>query len=107
VKSRVGEICRDFWAQYHTCIILTRGSRPVWYAEAGGLEEYSFEPVSPVVNTVGSGDAFTAGLAAALGDGACLKDAVARGVWCGGRNARFFRIGVIDGPTEDNLSVQP
>jgi 1-phosphofructokinase/tagatose 6-phosphate kinase len=101
VKRRVAEICRDIWQKYHSQIVLTRGSKPVWFTEtesSGGgccLAEYAFEPAALVVNTTGSGDAFTAGLAAALGDGLSLRDAIAQGVRCGSLNAGFFRIGVI------------
>jgi fructose-1-phosphate kinase PfkB-like protein len=100
-KRRVAEICRDIWQSHHSQTVLTRGSRPVWFTEAeasgGGclLAEYPFSPVKAAVNTTGSGDAFTAGLAAALGDGAHLREAIAQGVRCGGLNAGFFRIGVI------------
>ncbi|MDR2110368.1 MAG: carbohydrate kinase family protein, partial [Spirochaetaceae bacterium] len=45
--------------------------------------------------TTGSGDAFTAGLTAALEDGASLGEAVAEGVRCGGLNAGFLKVGTI------------
>jgi fructose-1-phosphate kinase PfkB-like protein len=101
VKHRVAEICRDIWQKYHTQTVLTRGSKPVWFTEPEGssggclLAEYPFEPIRAVVNTTGSGDASTAGLASALGDGADLREAIAQGVRCGCLNAGFFRIGVI------------
>jgi sugar/nucleoside kinase (ribokinase family) len=41
-----------------------------------------------VVNPIGSGDAFTAGLAAALGAGKDLRDAVSEGHRCGLLNAQ-------------------
>jgi fructose-1-phosphate kinase PfkB-like protein len=101
VKRRVAEICRGIWQKYHTQTVLTRGSQPVWFTVQEGssgecnIAEYPFDPIKAVVNTTGSGDAFTAGLAAALGDGTDLRVAIAQGVRCGGLNAGFFRIGVI------------
>jgi len=66
----------------------------LWYAEKGKLAEYAFESVEGL-NTTGSGDAFTAGLAAALEEGATLVDAVAEGVRCGALNAALLKPGVI------------
>jgi 1-phosphofructokinase/tagatose 6-phosphate kinase len=74
--------------------VLTRGGGSIWYAEKGELREYTFKPVKPV-NTIGSGDAFTAGLASALEDGASFTDAVAEGARCGAINAGILKPGVI------------
>ncbi|MDR2079413.1 MAG: PfkB family carbohydrate kinase [Treponema sp.] len=92
--SRIRELCRSLCAQYRCGIVLTRGSKPVWYAQGDRFAEFPLEPVKPV-NTTGSGDAFTAGLAAALGEGASLAEAVAEGVRCGGLNAGFLQVGTI------------
>ncbi|MDR2482595.1 MAG: PfkB family carbohydrate kinase [Treponema sp.] len=94
IKERTAAICRELWERYEVKIILTRGKDSVWFAEAGVLEEYPVE-AAPPVNTTGSGDAFTAGAAAALSGGASLRDAVAEGVRCGGLNARTLKAGVI------------
>jgi 1-phosphofructokinase/tagatose 6-phosphate kinase len=92
-----GEV-ENIWAglyEKHPCrLILTRGAGSVWYAEKGEFAEYTFEPVEPL-NTIGSGDAFTAGLAAALEEGASLPEAVAEGSRCGALNAVLLRPGVI------------
>jgi 1-phosphofructokinase/tagatose 6-phosphate kinase len=95
VKERVRKIWGELYAQYHSRLVLTRGPETVWYSENGELEEYSFEPDAKPLNTIGSGDAFTAGMAAALGRGASLKEAVAEGCRCGKRNAALLRPGVI------------
>jgi 1-phosphofructokinase/tagatose 6-phosphate kinase len=92
--SRIREICRSLCAQYRCGIVLTRGAKPVWYARKDEFAEFPLEPVKPV-NTTGSGDAFTAGLAAALGEGASLTDAVALGVRCGSLNAGLLQVGTI------------
>jgi 1-phosphofructokinase/tagatose 6-phosphate kinase len=90
VRAAVLELCEK-----HGCrVILTRGSGQIWAAEKGKFFEVGFEAIKPV-NTTGSGDAFTAGLASALGDGADFAAAIAEGVRCGALNARNFRPGVI------------
>jgi 1-phosphofructokinase/tagatose 6-phosphate kinase len=95
IQRRVREVWGELYAKYHSRLILTRGPETVWYSENGELEEYTFEAAAKPLNTVGSGDAFTAGLAAALGRGASLKDAVAQGCRCGKLNALLLRPGVI------------
>jgi 1-phosphofructokinase/tagatose 6-phosphate kinase len=94
IKDRIREICRSLCEKYHTRIVLTRGSAPVWFAEGNSFREFAFEARKPV-NTTGSGDAFTAGLAAVLAGGGSLEEAVAEGVRCGGLNAGLLKVGVI------------
>jgi 1-phosphofructokinase/tagatose 6-phosphate kinase len=94
VKSRIRQLCRELYEKYRSRIVLTRGARPVWFSETGDLEEAAFETVTPV-NTTGSGDAFTAGLAAALDDGESLAGAVAKGALCGRLNAGCLKVGAI------------
>jgi fructose-1-phosphate kinase PfkB-like protein len=53
-------------------------------------------PAVKAVNSVGSGDAFTAGLAAALVDGAPLPDACRLGAACGAANALTLMAGELD-----------
>jgi 1-phosphofructokinase/tagatose 6-phosphate kinase len=95
VKDRVRKVWGELFAKYHSRLVLTRGHGTVWYSENGELEEYAFEADAKPLNTVGSGDAFTAGMAAALGRGASLRDAVAEGCRCGKLNAALLRPGVI------------
>ena len=94
IMERIGKIWKELHEKYPCRLVLTQGAASVWYAEKGELEEYRFQPVEPL-NTTGSGDAFTAGLAAALEDGASLRDAVAEGARCGALNAALLRPGVI------------
>ena len=96
VKENVTDLALNLAASYGTHIVLSRGKRPVWYTKENVLAEYPVD-AKPPVNTTGSGDAFTAGLAAALDEGASLQDAVARGVHCGGLNAGFLKPGTITG----------
>jgi 1-phosphofructokinase/tagatose 6-phosphate kinase len=95
VKEQVRDLCRILFRRYHCGIVLTRGVKAVWFAQGEDFFEYPFEPMSKPVNTTGSGDAFTAGLSAALGDGAGLREAVAEGVRCGYLNAGFLKVGTI------------
>ena len=95
VKKKVGEIWAELYKRHpFSALVLTRGTEPIWYAEKGELAEYAFESVEPL-NTTGSGDAFTAGLAAALEEGASLAEALAEGVRCGALNATLLKPGVI------------
>ena len=94
VREKAGEIWAGLYDKYQCRLVLTRGADSVWYAEKGEILEYRVKPVRPL-NTIGSGDAFTAGLAAALEDGASLGDAVAEGARCGALNAALLRPGVI------------
>jgi 1-phosphofructokinase/tagatose 6-phosphate kinase len=94
VKERIAALALELAERYGTNIVLSRGTRPVWYVAGGVFAECPVENVLPV-NTIGSGDAFTAGLAAALDDGLPFADVVASGVRCGGLNAGFLKPGVI------------
>jgi len=84
-------------ARKHRCrVIITNGSRKITAADGVPNNIFSFnvEPVT-AVNTTGCGDAFTAGLAAALEEGADFKTAITEGMRCGALNASFLRPGVI------------
>ena len=75
--------------------ILTRGTMPVLFIDDNGIiQEEKVHKIKPV-NTIGSGDAFTAGLAYKLDQGSGLKDAVEFGIECGSKNAALLRPGVI------------
>jgi 1-phosphofructokinase/tagatose 6-phosphate kinase len=98
-EEEVKERVRSVWGKlYDLCrsrLVLTRGPETVWYSQGKELEEFSFEADPKPLNTIGSGDAFTAGMAAALGRGASLREAVAEGCRCGKLNAALLRPGVI------------
>jgi fructose-1-phosphate kinase PfkB-like protein len=94
-KEQVRELCLRLCREYRCSVVLTRGTEAVWYAEGETFAEYPFATAAETVNTTGSGDAFTAGLAAALGDGRSLREAIAEGVCCGGLNAGFLQVGTI------------
>ena len=93
-EARIRAVALGLAEEYRCRIVLTRGAKPVWFAEGRRFSELAFAPVPPV-NTTGSGDAFTAGLAAALDQGAPLTDAVFAGITCGARNAGLLKVGAI------------
>ncbi|MDR1389875.1 MAG: PfkB family carbohydrate kinase [Treponema sp.] len=97
VKDRVREIALELAERHHCRIILSRGSRPLWYCGGGGFEEFPVKKIPAVntVNTIGSGDAFTAGLASALDEGLDFRGALEAGTRCGAANARLLKPGVI------------
>ncbi len=92
VKSRMIELEQ----QHRIVTVLTRGSRPVLYCYEGVVKEYSVESVVPI-NTIGSGDAFTAGIAYGLSELCSITDCVRIGVACGKANALNVQPGTIKG----------
>jgi 1-phosphofructokinase/tagatose 6-phosphate kinase len=94
-REQVRELCLELCRKYRCAVVLTRGTGAVWYAEGEHFDEYPVTPAAETVNTTGSGDAFTAGLAAALGDGLGLREAVAGGARCGALNAGLLQVGAI------------
>lgn len=72
--------------------VLTNGRQPVMFAESGRLAMLEVPPVE-VVNTIGAGDAVTAGVAAGLHHRRTLREAIALGIESAGRNVRSIRPG--------------
>ena len=101
VKKRIKDVALSICKKHSCRIVLTRGSGKVWAANPLGLRangENFFEIDVPAIkpaNTIGSGDAFTAGLAAALEDGKDFVEAIDEGIRCGALNAGLLRPGVI------------
>ena len=93
-KERIKSAAMDAAQKYNSRVILTNGSRKILAADGDKFFEIDIQPVK-AVNTTGCGDAFTAGLAAALEDGANFKDAIGEGVRCGALNASLVKAGVI------------
>lgn len=86
---------RELLSLYGIKTILTRGAMPVLYIDSNSeIKEEKIHPVNPV-NTIGCGDAVTAGLAYKLNIGANLDEAVRFGIECGSKNAGLLRPGVI------------
>ena len=93
-KERIKSAILDTAQKYNCRVILTNGSRKILAADRNKFFEAEFEAVK-AVNSTGCGDAFTAGLAAALEDGANFYEAIGEGARCGAKNAALIRPGVI------------
>ena len=93
-KEQIKRAALDICKKYNCRIILTRGSEKIWAIEGEKFFEVAV-PAVKSINTTGCGDAFTAGLAAALGDGKGFDEAIAEGIRCGALNAGQLRPGVI------------
>jgi 1-phosphofructokinase/tagatose 6-phosphate kinase len=98
-KERIKSATLDMARKYQCRVILTNGSRNIIAADADKMsaDEFFEVEVRPVkaVNSTGCGDAFTAGLAAALADKAGFRAAISEGCRCGALNAALVRPGVI------------
>ena len=90
IKATMLDMCKEYGCR----IILTDGVRKIRAAETDNYFEVDVKPAK-IVNTIGSGDAFTAGLASALEDGAAFHDAIAEGIRCGALNTGLIKPGVI------------
>ncbi len=89
VKAKLKELSAE-----GSSFVLTRGSRNILCAEKGKVMEIPVEKVVPV-NTIGSGDAFAAGMTFALSRQASLTEAVKKGMECGAKNAMLLKPGSI------------
>jgi tagatose 6-phosphate kinase len=94
LRSYVAAAGREYEEKYGTSLIVTRGSEPTLFWDSGRLSECPTRPIK-VVNPIGSGDSFTAGLASAMEEGASLAEAVAEGSRLGALNAEVLKPGSI------------
>ena len=92
--EEAGQKMMELRRAYGSEVVLTRGIRSTLYTSHEGVLEAPVEPIR-ATNPIGSGDAFTAGLASVLGRGGTLSDAVRKGHECGRQNAACVRPGVI------------
>jgi 1-phosphofructokinase family hexose kinase len=92
--EQIKSIALETVKEYGCRVILTNGSRKIFAADGNNFFDIDIESVK-AVNTIGCGDAFTAGLASALDDGADFRSAINEGVRCGALNASFIKPGVI------------
>ncbi len=75
--------------------VITRGSREILYARNGQIESLIPPRINPV-NSIGSGDAFCAGVSFKLAYGATLEEAVREGARCGAVNATLLKPGTLE-----------
>jgi len=96
-KERIKSAVLDMAQKYKCRVILTNGSRKIIAADNLSTDIFYEIEVLPVktVNSIGCGDAFTAGLASALEDGADFREAIGEGCKCGALNAALVRPGVV------------
>ncbi len=81
-------------SEYGSIPVITAGSNPTLFIEDHDIRNMPVHSITPV-NTIGSGDAFTAGLASVYFNGGSISAAVARGQECGALNARKILPGTI------------
>jgi fructose-1-phosphate kinase PfkB-like protein len=93
-KERIKSAVLDMAQKNKCAVILTNGSRKIIAANANEFFEIEIQPVK-ALNSTGCGDAFTAGLAAALENGAGFREAISEGCKCGALNAALIRPGVV------------
>jgi len=89
VRRRMREL-----SQAGTQVVLTNGRKPVLLAAGGSVEQIDVKPVTPV-NTIGCGDAVTAGIAAGLHRGGTLREALSLGLFCAAQNAVQLKPGTL------------
>jgi len=98
-KERIKSAVLDMAQKNKCAVILTNGSRKIIAADSDKMSgnEFFEIDVSPVkaLNSTGCGDAFTAGLAAALEERASFREAISEGCKCGALNAALVRPGVV------------
>ncbi|MCC6424667.1 MAG: 1-phosphofructokinase family hexose kinase [Phycisphaerales bacterium] len=75
--------------------IITRGPKPAIVSDGRSFWSVT-TPAVPVLNTIGSGDAFTAGLAVELSRGQTLPDACRLAIACGAANAMTLWAGFVE-----------
>jgi 1-phosphofructokinase/tagatose 6-phosphate kinase len=93
-QSQVKSIALDTCKKFGCRIILTNGSRKICFADKKDFYEIDITPVK-TINSIGCGDAFTSGLAAALAARADFNTAISEGIRCGALNAGLIKPGVI------------
>jgi tagatose 6-phosphate kinase len=75
-------------------LVVTRGAKATLYWDGKSLCECPV-PRIEALNPIGSGDAFMAGLAASLTEGASLEEAISEGTRLGVCNASLLKPGSI------------
>ena len=93
-RAHAAKVGGELYERYGSYLVLTRGSRPTWYWDGSALREEAVEP-RRALNPTGSGDAFTAGLAATLADGGTLREAIREGSRLGRLNAERLMPGSV------------
>lgn len=80
---------------YGSSLVISRGKYPAWVFTGGSFREIPTVNAGKVVNTIGCGDALTAGITHGLLSGLSLGDATEKGMWCAAKNACSLRHGIL------------
>lgn len=94
-KEAVREVARKVFLDHGTRLVVSRGKYPTWAYNGKDLVEIAGKkPLLPIVNTIGCGDALTAGMTSRLLQKESLEDAVAFGMECAVKNAQSLKHGL-------------
>ncbi|NQT60714.1 MAG: tagatose-6-phosphate kinase [Bacteroidetes bacterium] len=93
-KSFVIEQMEMIYRKFKTISVITSGVNPTLFFENNHVSSLPVQKVIPV-NTIGSGDAFTAGMSSVLASGGSISEAVKKGQECGARNALHLLPGTL------------
>jgi len=97
-ETRMLNLVRDkmleLYQEFQIITILTRGSHEILYVDAGKVKSVYPPKITPV-NTIGCGDAFTAGFTAHWIRDRELEPAIQHGMECARKNALLLRPGVV------------
>ena len=94
LKESIALRLEELYRIYGTAILLTRGAHSVWFHDGVRFNELPVEQVQ-AVNTIGCGDAVTAGIAFGLDTGKSFAESVAIGLECGALNAKTLGPGTM------------
>jgi len=90
----VSAIAENIYHEYQTKLVLSRGKHDTWVYDGLSLKVLPNVDV-PVVNTIGCGDALTAGMIVRMLQGDDLVVAVKFGMACALKNAQSLRHGIL------------
>ncbi|MGH2698694.1 MAG: 1-phosphofructokinase family hexose kinase [Actinomycetota bacterium] len=93
--ERAREVALELLGRGPKAVVVTVGAAGVAYASDGEVHALS-SPQVEVVNPVGAGDCFVAGLVMELGAHASLHDAIRTGVAMGAASCETFAAGLVD-----------
>lgn len=95
--KQINDLLLMLFEKYGICSVITRGELSILAFDGKTFYDVPAVNVAPqdIVNTIGCGDSFTAGFAAALADGKGFESAIKAGAECGALNARTVRPGCI------------
>ncbi len=96
-ENQINDCIANLYSEYGIQSVITRGKDSTLAFDGKKLLNINSEsiPQEKVLNTIGCGDAFTAGFAAALADGSGFEAAVRQGIKCGALNAMTIQPGSI------------